>query len=189
MHHHMKRFSAAVLTILLALNACAHPRQQGLQGQFEKGLAAQASATEALRLWCDTRGLAKPAQIIAEIVPGRQFAPPEDIHNLLDVPVSEPLGYRHVKLICGDRVLSQAHNWYVPSRLTAEMNRQLAETDTPFGRVVSSLGFKRRGIASTRQRDPACPKGTILANRAILTLPDGRGLAMVVECYTDVNLR
>jgi len=108
MHHHMKRFSAAVLTILLALNACAHPRQQGLQAQFEKELAAQASATEALRLWCDTRGLAKPAQIIAEMVPGKQFTPPEDIHNLLDVPVSQPLGYRHVKLNCGDKAISQA---------------------------------------------------------------------------------
>ena len=189
MRHHMKRFSIAVLTSLLALNACAHPPHQGIQAQFERGLAAQASATEALRLWCDTRGFAKPAQIIAEMVPGKQYAPPKDIRNLLNVSVSEPLGYRHVKLVCGDKILSQAHNWYVPSRLTAEMNRQLSETDTPFGRVVSSLGFKRTSIASTRQRDPACPNGTILANRAILTLPDGRGLAMVVECYTEANLR
>ena len=32
----------------------------------------------------------------------------------------EPVAYRHVRLRCGDHVLSEADNWYVPSRLTPE---------------------------------------------------------------------
>jgi hypothetical protein len=115
--------------------------------------------------------------------------PPSNIRQLLKVPAGDPLAYRHVQLMCGDRLLSQAHNWYVPSRLSAQMNRQLAQTDFPFGKVISSIGFSRHPVTSTRGRDPACPAGTILANRAVLKHPDGRGLAMVVECYTTANLR
>jgi hypothetical protein len=181
--------AALYMSVLLGLTACAYANVGQLQLQFEKGLSAQASATEALRSWCDRRGLAKPAQISAELVRGSDMPPPNGIHGFLGVSASEPLTYRHVKLMCGGLELSQAHNWFVPSRLSTDMNRQLAETDTPFGMAVSSLGFSRHAIASTRKRDAACPAGTILANRALLKLPDGRGLAMVIECYTAVNLR
>ncbi len=51
----------------------------------------------------------------------------------------EPVKYRRVALACGDHILSEADNWYVPARLTPEMNRLLETTDTPFGRVVQSL--------------------------------------------------
>jgi hypothetical protein len=43
-------------------------------------------------------------------------------------------------------VLSEADNWYVPGRLTAEMNRLLDTTDAPFGRVVQPLEPYRRPI-------------------------------------------
>src|SRR3979490_2278285 len=49
------------------------------------------------------------------------------------------LNYSPVQLLCGDRVLSEADNWYVPSRLTPEMNRLLETTDTPFGKAVQAL--------------------------------------------------
>jgi hypothetical protein len=41
-------------------------------------------------------------------------------------------------------VLSEADNWYVPGRLTTEMNRLLETTETPFGRAVQPLGFYRK---------------------------------------------
>jgi chorismate-pyruvate lyase len=181
--------SALCMPLLLGATACAHDEAVRLQTQFEQGLAAQASATEALRSWCDLRGLATPARMTARLVRGADVPPPANIQQLLGVSAGDPLTYRHVQLMCGDRLLSQAHNWYVPSRLSAQMNQQLAQTDIPFGKVISSIGFSRHPVASTRGRDPACPAGTILANRAVLKNPDGRGLAMVVECYTTANLR
>ena len=68
------------------------------------------------------------------------------------------------------------------------MNRQLAETQVPFGRVAASLAFTREPLASARRGDPACPAGAISTHRALLRLPDGQPLAMVVECYTEANL-
>jgi hypothetical protein len=39
-----------------------------------------------------------------------------------------------VHLKCGERVLSEADNWYVPARLTKEMNQSLENSDIAFGR-------------------------------------------------------
>lgn len=171
-----------------SLAGCAHTQQDRVLSAFEANLAANASATEALRLWCEARGIASPARIRAELVRGSDEAPPPGLRDALGVSAEEPLGYRHVKLICGDVVLSQAHNWFVPARLSAEVNRQLEATDTPFGKVAASLAFTREPIASARRGDPGCPAGAISTHRALLRLPDGRGLAMVVECYTEGNL-
>jgi hypothetical protein len=44
-----------------------------------------------------------------------------------------------LKLRCGSKVVSEADNWYVPSRLTADMNHALETTDTPFGRAIKDL--------------------------------------------------
>ncbi|MFN3516019.1 MAG: chorismate--pyruvate lyase family protein [Novosphingobium sp.] len=170
------------------MTGCAHSQPDADLAAFEANLAAHASATEALRQWCQQRGIADPAEIIAVQVSGADMAPPADIHALLGVSSDEPLGYRHVRLTCGSRVLSDAHNWYVPARLTAEMNRQLAETQVPFGRIAASLAFTREPLASARRGDPACPTGAISTHHALLRLPDGQPLATVVECYTEANL-
>jgi hypothetical protein len=172
----------------LALAGCAHPRDDAVLDAFEANLAAHSSATEALRVWCQARGIADAERIAARFVRGADAAPPPGLREALGVSGDEPLGYRHVQLVCGEAVLSQAHNWYVPARLSPEMNRQLAESDLPFGRVAASLAFTREPIASARRGDPACPDGAISTHRALLRLPGGRGLAMVVECYLEANL-
>jgi hypothetical protein len=97
-------------------------------------------------------------------------------------------------------VLSEADNWYVPGRLTPEMNKLLDTTDTPFGRAVQTLHFKRRTLSSKLLWHPL-PEGwemnaasinaavvpmptTLLEHRAVLTLPDGTPFSEVVESYT-----
>ena len=95
-----------------------------------------------------------------------------------------PLGFRNVALACGDRVLSVARNWYNPVLLTPAMNAALAASDTPFGKVVSSLSFTRETIDQRRGGEPGCPAGTVLSQVALLRLPDGRPLAFLTECYT-----
>lgn len=155
---------------------------------FEANLAANTSATEALRQWCAAQGIADAAQIIARFVRGADAPAPPGLRAALQVGADEVLGYRHVQLVCGDVVLSQAHNWFVPARLSPDMNRQLNETDVPFGKVAAALGFAREPIASARRGDSACPAGAISTHRALLRLPSGAPLALVVECYTEANL-
>jgi hypothetical protein len=41
----------------------------------------------------------------------------------------------------------EADNWYVPARLTSQMNRLLETTDTPFGKAVFDLHFYRQTFA------------------------------------------
>lgn len=157
--------------------------------RFEAALEAQDSATAALEGWCAARGIAEPAKVVATPVPGAQLPPTARNRGVLEVSPQEPVGYRHVRLSCGGVVLSQAHNWYVPSRLPAQINRQLETTDTPFGKAIAPLGFTRERVSSTRGGIEGCPPDTILHHRAVLRLPDGRPVSTVIECYTAANLR
>jgi hypothetical protein len=101
-------------------------------------------------------------------------------------------------------VLSEAENWYVPSRLTAEMNHALDSTNIPFGRAVQALNFRRQTLSAQLLWSPlpegwemrgACgPAGSssttlripseVLQHRAVLMLPDGTPFSAVVETYT-----
>jgi hypothetical protein len=68
------------------------------------------------------------------------------------------------------------------------MNRTLEASRTPFGKVAAPLGYVREPIDSRRGSAGGCPPGVVLSNRAMLRLPDGRPLALLVECYTAANL-
>lgn len=170
----------------LALSACAAAPRSDLLDRFEATLAAQDSATAALGAWCASRKFAAPATVSAALLPGGMHRVPGDLPALLQS--ADPSGYRHVRLSCGGRVLSEAHNWYVPARLTPSMNAVLAASDTPFGKVAAPLRFRRERLSSQRGADPGCPADTILTHRALLRLPDGAPLALVTECYTPANL-
>lgn len=174
---------AAACGLALLLSACATPQL----AEFERTLAAQDSATAALGQWCQARRIADPPTIRAEQT-GTAPRPSPEVRRLLGVSESEPLAFRHVRLACGTTVLSEADNWYVPGLLTAEMNRTLTTTQTPFGRVVAPLGFVRERLSATPGRSADCPKGTVLSHRARLMLSDGRAISLVTECYTQANL-
>jgi chorismate-pyruvate lyase len=169
----MRRLAAAIA--LLALAGCTTTLDR-----FEATLAAQDSATAALEDWCGAKVTAVPAG-------GPDLPAASQDRALLEVSESEPLRYRHVRLNCGGKVLSEAHNWYVPARLTADMNRQLDTTDTPFGKVIASLRFTRERISGAGVE--GCPPDSILRHKALLRLPDGRPVSLVIECYTPANLR
>ena len=168
--------------------AATAPAGSSQLAAFEAALAAHDSATEALRSWCEARGIASPAQIMARPVSGPPAKPPKGLRRLLGVGLRETLGYRHVELTCGACVLSSAHNWYVPGRLTAEMNAALAATQVPFGRIAAPMNYRREPLEVLSAPPRGCPAGTICAHRALLRLPDGRPLAYVLECYTAENL-
>ena len=165
-------------------------------------LLAHDSATLTIERWCADHRLADPARIVAERVSDAAKPASAEVRGALDVKPDEPLGYRRVRLKCGDRVLSEADNWYVPARLTPEMNRVLDTTETPFGKAVAALHFRRHTLSADLLWRPL-PKGWemgatpaareagmltipdhVLEHRAVLSTPDGEPFSEVVETYT-----
>jgi len=110
-------------------------------------LLAARSSTATLEGWCRDHQLAASPQIVADAVGGAPLAAAAEQLERLGVAATSEVKYRHVRLRCGTVVLSVADNWYVPARLTADMNRTLETTDAPFGRVVAPLQPYRRTFA------------------------------------------
>jgi hypothetical protein len=123
----------------------------------------------------------------------------------LDVAPDAALAFRHVRLVCGARVLSEADNWYVPARLTPDMNRRLDATDEPFGRVVKALGFRRQTLSAELlwsplppgwesaqgiRRETAAPRipAALLRHTAVLYTSEQKPFSVVVETYTSAVL-
>lgn len=112
-------------------------------------ILASHSATLTLETWCGDHALALPAKIRAERVanaPEKPIRSEQRTH--LEIGPNETIRYRRVRLVCGSHVLSEADNWYVPSRLTPGMNQVLDTTDTPFGKAVAALHFTRETLAA-----------------------------------------
>jgi chorismate-pyruvate lyase len=112
------------------------------------------------------RGISKPAD--------------SETRQLLGPEPGEAIGYRRVRLTCGGRTLSEADNWYLPGRLTPVMNKELQETDTPFGLVVAPLSFHRRTLDIT----PLTGADGVLRVRAVLVSGAGAPFSVVVETYS-----
>ena len=164
-------------------------------------LLSHESATLTLEHWCDVHRMASPARIVAVRVAGGERPASAEQRRELAVTAAEPVRHRRVRLLCGPIELSDADNWYVPGRLTAEMNKVLDTTDVPFGRVVQALHFQRHTLSSTMLWAPL-PDGwemnpipraaasavlsvpsELLRHRALLTLPDGTPFSEVEETY------
>lgn len=163
-------------------------------------LLASRSATQTLEAWCRDHRLADAPAIVAEREHGPERAATAEQRRRLEVSDREDIKYRRVQLRCGAQTLSHADNWYVPGRLTPEMNRQLETTTTPFGRVVASLEPYRRTFAVTilwaplpdawdrhsRPAETTTPlviPDALFEHRAILYTRDHRPFSEVVEVY------
>lgn len=182
------------LTLLVGILAgCASAPQPRRLRRFEATLAAHESATAALQEWCRREGIGDPARIIARkvealMLTGAADDPVPAHFSVLGVEPGQAIGYRHVRLECDSTVLSEAHNWFVPDRITPAMKAALDNTETPFGTVVRPLGFHRETLETVHGPAASCPADTILTHRALLRLPDGRPLALLQECYTRANM-
>jgi hypothetical protein len=210
----LRGLAAALLLLLTTVITSAAepaPWPDSLVGRLEAlalletlnaDLLAHDSATLTIERWCADHRLADPARIVAERVSDAAKPASAEVREALDVKPGEPLGYRHVRLKCGDHVLSEADNWYVPVRLTPEMNHALETTDTPFGKAVAALHFRRHTLSADLLWRPL-PKGWetgaapapqeagaltipdhVLEHRAVLSTPDGQPFSEVVETYT-----
>ena len=160
------------------------------------------SATRILERWCRDHHLAVAPRIDAKVFRDAHREATAEQRARLRVGEGEELRYRRVQLRCGDRVLSEAENWYVPGRLTAEMNRELETGTTPYGRVIDALAPYRRTVTARLLWSPL-PEGweneatklppetdgalpipdSLLEHRAVVYAKDHLPLAEVHEVY------
>lgn len=166
-------------------------------------ILASRSATLTLEKWCAQHRLAGggEAKIVARLIRGEAKAATAEQRQRLEVGPDDELKYRRVQLICGDRVLSEADNWYVPNRLTAAMNRLLETTDTPFGKAVLALQPYRQTFSvsilwwplpESWETNPALPPtkpgamaipDALFEHRALLYTRDHQPFSEVREVY------
>ncbi|MCC3246398.1 hypothetical protein LG047_13885 [Methylocystis sp. WRRC1] len=173
-------------------------------------LLAGRSATTVLEKWCADHKMAAEPKVIARRIDGPEKPASAETRQRLRVEPNEIVKHRHVQLFCGDHVLSEADNWYVPARLTAEMNHTLETTETSFGRVVQPLRPFRQnidakilwsplpqgwesGATATDVPSDAAPRSIpvpheLFEHRAVLYSEDQKPFSEVDERYTSENL-
>ena len=214
----LAKSSATAAALLTASTAHAWPdtfvtrlEALALLQTLNADLLSHDSATQTLGQWCADHRLAAEPNIVAQRVHSTAPAASEELRRDLRVAPSEELRFRHVRLLCGSLVLSEADNWYVPGRLSAAMNAQLDNSDVPFGVVVRELHFQRHTLAARLLWQPLAPgwemdtagapqaaarnhaggaaselavPAAVLEHRALLALPDGTPISEVVETYS-----
>jgi chorismate-pyruvate lyase len=141
----------------------ARLQTQALIQTINADILGSSSATLTLEKWCRDHRLADNPILIATLVHGVDKAPTPEQRQRLQIGPDEQVKYRRVQLSCGALVLSEADNWYIPARLTAEMNRLLETTDTPFGKAVLGLKPFRRTYAARQLWSPLPPLWEMLS--------------------------
>ena len=195
----MKHIGAAILAAFLLLRAAVSAQAPAIAtdtagSRLDLFASAQTlsaeilgsqSATATLERWCRDHHLADTPRVVAQVVRGAHRTPSREQLRRLDVAAERDVVYRRVRLQCGAHVLSEADNWYVPARLTAEMNRSLESSDTPFGRVVAPLQPYRRTIAvKVLWSDTTRPiPDTLFEHHALLYTRDDKPFSEVAEMY------
>jgi hypothetical protein len=164
-------------------------------------LLASRSATSTLEAWCSSHHMATDPKIHARSVSGASKEVSKETRQRLQISDDTPVKYRRVELLCGDHILSQADNWYVPGRLTSEMNKTLETTDRSFGYVVKPLephrqtvsanllwrplpdGFEMQPQLADHADRPLAVPELLFEHRALVIKPDGTPFSEVVETY------
>jgi chorismate-pyruvate lyase len=172
-------------------------------------LLSNRSATAVLEEWCADHHMAPVSKITARLINEQDKTLSEDTRKRLRLKFSDRVKYRHVQLSCGSHVLSEADNWYVPSRLTDQMNRELNSSDRPFGKIIAPLNPYRRTMevkiywsplargwennlsrSASVGRDEkaiAIPK-YLFMHRALVSSEAGLPISEVVETYTNETI-
>lgn len=203
---HLRARQRPATLLLVALCAlplsCASTYQSRLEllallQTLNADILASSSATTTLERWCRDHAMAADPTVVVQRVDAPPKAPSAAQLQRLRVSDASAVKYRRVRLRCGEHTLSEADNWYVLARLTAEMNQQLDTTDIPFGKVVRPLTPYRRTIAANLLWSPLPPgwelrrprlgaltiPKEVLVHNAVLYTSDHQPFAEVVETY------
>ena len=161
------------------------PQAEALLRRFNAELLSSDSATRVLERWCGS-----PIAALQLEAPAKPL--PAEHGQCLGLLTGEQILYRRVNLVATGQVLCAAENWYIPERLTAEMNHALEHTTIPFGYVIAPLKPRRQTLSAITfwpdaRRGP--DDAVILEHRTRLTAADGRALSVVHEAYTNQIFR
>lgn len=180
MTKHMRILAPALATLMLT--GPAAQAENGAVKQLEADILSSPSATQALTARCARLHLADPPAIRALRDHDRDQPADAEIRRLLKVSADEPVRYRRVSLACGSQTLSDADNWYVPARLTPDMNATLDGSDIPFGTVVKPLNFRRQTLKTQARPDAS----HVLRVTALLVDAANQPFSLVRENYSRV---
>ena len=139
---------------------------------LRRHLLSHTTATAALAAWCERRGIGSgPIQtsVLQRAVSSRG---------------ARDVGYRRVKLLRGDAVLSFAEIRYRCDVLNPAMTRTLEQTKSPFGEVVAPLDPRRVTTFARFCADPLAE--IVLFHHATVLDRCGRPIARVRESYQGV---
>ena len=211
----MNRRSLSLLCVAALVQALALTPARAAEGYVQRlralallqtlnaDLLSHDSATAVLQGWCDAYGPGG-LKIVAQRVRGQDKPPSEAARAALALTPGQAVGYRRVRLACGEVVLSEADNWYLKERLTPQMNQVLDASDTPFGVAVRALDFRRRTLSARLLFQPLAPgwpaappdetplgslPSEVLQHSAVLTIPSGAPISFVVETYAGQALQ
>ncbi|MFO1102729.1 MAG: hypothetical protein U1E20_07495 [Methylocystis sp.] len=182
---------ALVAAALAFQPATAEPWRDGFVSRVEAlavmqtlnaSLLASRSATATLEKWCADHKMSAEPKIVARRVSGVDKPPSEETRRRLEVGAEEPVKYRRVQLACGEHVLSEADNWYVPGRLSDDMNRALDTTETPFGKTIAPLQPFRRTIEMKMRWSPL-PEGWEVSATAAAPAKTSGALSMPHDLF------
>jgi chorismate-pyruvate lyase len=161
------------------------PQAEALLRRFNAELLSSDSATRVLERWCNSAIAALRLEAPAKPLPAEHA-------QCLGLLAGEQILYRRVNLVATGQILCAAENWYIPERLTVEMNRALEHTTIPFGYVIAPLKPRRQTLSTITfwpdvRRDP--DDAAILEHRTLLMASDGRPLSVVHEAFTKQIFR
>jgi len=159
------------------------------------------SEQQTLGRWCSSHGLVSNPQISIERVLDAEERPTEAQRKMLATSAKEPIRHRKVQVLCGATVLLEADDWYLPSRVSAQVNALIESTALPF--ETAQIGHFRRRIVSATILWPQLPElwglGTeesatesqamrppparVLTHHVLVTLPDGTPFGEAKENY------
>jgi chorismate-pyruvate lyase len=161
------------------------PQIEALLRRFNAELLSSDSATRVLERW-----FASPIAALRLQGPAKPL--PAEHAQRLRLLAGEQILHRRVNLVAKGQVLCVAENWYIPERLTAEMNRALEHTTTPFGYVIAPLKPRRQTLSVITfwpDAQGGLDDAVMLEHRTVLTAADGRALSVVHEAYTKQIFR
>ncbi len=192
----LRILGALLMSLSFASADPAPPRRAedaaGLAADLRARILAAPSATAVLEAWCAERGLSDEPRLVARRVAAPAKPVTAERRQRLGIGPEEAVRYRRVRLVCGEHVLSEADNWYVPARLTPAMNEALETSEAPFGRVVRPLAPTRRNLglrpAALQAGAWPAPADPLFEVDAVLATGDGQPFCEVVETYLGAAL-
>ncbi len=156
---------------------------------FRTHLFQAASATEALESWCRRHWHVQASLTTLVKAVAAPAASEHDLPSAL-TGGSQP-HYRRADLLYNGHVVSEAEMWYLAEALSPAMQAQLHQADTPFGRVIETLGAQREILRSGEDASLSGPlargfsdsNAFFLHLHLVLRTAEGRVFAEVREHY------